>query len=581
MEKKEKTIIEKIEKHKKSKEPVRVTGAEAVIMSLLEEKVTTIFGYPGGAIMPIYDHLMNYDKRLNHILVRHEQGGAHAAQAYSMVTGKEGVCFATSGPGATNLITGIANAHIDSIPVVFVTAQVPSALLGSDAFQETDVVGISMPITKWNYQITKAEEIPDAFAKAFYIANTGRKGPVLLDITKDAQQNELDFDYKKYPAIRSYKPYPELDYGQIEKAADMINEAKKPIILAGHGVLLSKAESELRKLAEKAGIPVAATLLGLSAFPEDNPLYVGMLGMHGNYGPNIKTNEADLIISVGMRFDDRVTGNLSKYAKDAKIIHFEIDAAEIDKIVPTAISVNSDAKSALNALLDYVKDNKHEQWLEEFRKCEKIEYDKIISKDINPKDGNIRMGEIVHKVSELTKGKAIISSDVGQNQMAVARYYKFTEPNSNITSGGLGTMGFGLPSAVGAQFGRPDKPVIVFAGDGGFQMTIQELGTIMQYELPIKIIVFNNNFLGMVRQWQDMFFNKRYASTDMPTPDFIMIAKGYGIAGESISERSDIDAALKKMMEHEGPYILEFMIEKEANIMPMITPGSSVSEILL
>jgi acetolactate synthase I/II/III large subunit len=578
---KNKTIIDKIEKHKKLDEPVRVTGAEAVIMSLLEEKVTTIFGYPGGAIMPIYDHLMNYDKRMNHILVRHEQGGAHAAQAYSMVTGKEGVCFATSGPGATNLITGITNAHMDSVPMVFVTAQVPSSLLGSDAFQETDVVGLSMPVTKWNYQITKAEEIPDAFAKAFYIANTGRKGPVLLDITKDAQMNELDFVYKKYPAIRSYKPYPELNYSQIEKAAEAINQAKKPLILAGHGVLLSKADAELRQLAEKAGIPVASTLLGLSAFPEDSPLFVGMLGMHGNYGPNIKTNDADLVISVGMRFDDRVTGNLSKYAKDAKIIHIEIDAAEIDKIVPTLMPVNSDAKSALNALLDMVKDNSHDEWLEEFRKCEKIEYDKVISKDVNPKNGNIRMGEVVNKVSELTNGKAIIASDVGQNQMAVARYYKFKEPNTNVTSGGLGTMGFGLPAAIGAQFGRPDKPVVMFAGDGGFQMNIQELGTIMQHELPVKMIIFNNNFLGMVRQWQDMFFDKRYASTDMPTPDFIMIAKGYGIAGEVISERNDIDAALKRMMEHEGPYLLEFKIEKEANIMPMITPGASVSEILL
>ncbi len=577
----EKTIIEKIEKHKKSNKPVRVTGAEAVIMSLLEEKVTTIFGYPGGAIMPIYDHLMNYDKRLNHILVRHEQGAAHAAQAYSMVTGKEGVCFATSGPGATNLITGIANANIDSIPMVFVTAQVPSSLLGTDAFQETDVVGISMPITKWNYQVTKPEEIPEAFAKAFYIANTGRKGPVLLDITKDAQQQELDFVYKKYPAIRSYKPYPELDYDQIEKAAEMINEAKKPIILAGHGVLLSQAESELRKLAEKTGIPVASTLLGLSAFPENSPLYVGMLGMHGNYGPNVKTNDADLIISIGMRFDDRVTGNLSKYARDAKIIHIEIDASEIDKIIPVATAITSDAKSALNALLNSVKENKHEQWLEEFRKCEKIEYDEVIARDINPKEGNIRMGEIVHRLSETTKGKALIASDVGQNQMATARYYKFTEPNSNITSGGLGTMGFGLPAAIGAQFGRPDKPVIMFAGDGGFQMTIQEMGTIMQHELPIKMVVFNNNFLGMVRQWQDMFFDKRYASTDMPTPDFIMIAKGYGITGETISKREEIDDALKRMMEHEGPYLLEVMIEKEANILPMVPPGASVSEILL
>lgn len=560
----------------------RVTGSQAVILSLIAEKVDTIFGYPGGAIMPIYDDLMDFEDQIKHILVRHEQGGAHAAQAYSMVTGREGVCMATSGPGATNLITGIANANIDSIPMVFITAQVISPLLGTDAFQETDVVGISMPITKWNYQITCAEEIPEVLAKAFYIANTGRKGPVLLDITKDAQMQEFDYEYKKYPIIRSYVPYPELKPDSIKAAANLINNAQKPLALIGHGVLLSKAEEEVKALIEKADIPAAWTLLGLSAIPSKHRLNVGMLGMHGNYGPNMKTNEADVIIAIGMRFDDRVTGDVSRYAKQAKIIHIEIDEAEINKNVKCDVAVVSDAKSALNALLPEVFENNHKKWLEEFHKCDKLEYDKVIQAECYPKNGNgIRMGEVVTRVSEATDGEAIIVTDVGQNQMAGARYSRFVNSNSFITSGGLGTMGFGVPAAMGAQFGQPDKTVVLFVGDGGYQMTFQELGTIATHKLPVKIVILNNNFLGMVRQWQDMFFDKRYASTDMDTPDFVKIAEAYDIKSSKVTKREYLNEAIDEMLKHNGAYVLEVSVEKEANIFPMIAPGKSVSEIRL
>lgn len=560
----------------------KVTGAKAVILSLLEEQVDTIFGYPGGAIMPIYDEMYNCPEKLRHILVRHEQGAAHAAQAYAMVTDKEGVCFATSGPGATNLITGIANAHVDSIPMVFVTAQVPSGLLGTDAFQETDMVGLSMPVTKWNCQVTKAEDIPAAFAKAFYVANTGRKGPVLIDITKDAQMQEIDFEYKKYPFIRSYVPYPEINMDKVEKAAEMINKAKRPLIFNGHGVLLSGAQKEMCKMIEKTGIPVASTLLGLSAIPSQHGQYVGMLGMHGNYAPNVKTNESDVIISIGMRFDDRVTGNLAKYAKQAKIIHIDIDAAELNKNVDVDVAIKSDAKSALNALLPLLDEKRYDNWLQSFRELDEIEYEKVIKKECYPESGKIKMGEVVNKLSERTNGDAIVVTDVGQQQMLAARYFKFSEPNAFITSGGLGTMGFGLPAAVGAKVGRMDKTVFAFVGDGGFQMTIQELGTLLALKLPVKIIVFNNNFLGMVRQWQDMFFDKRYASTEMITPDFITIAKGYGIKGLTVDKREKLDEALDTMLaNNEEAFLLEVMVEKEANVFPMIIPGDSVSDIRL
>lgn len=558
-----------------------ITGADAILQCLLEEGVDTIFGYPGGAIMPVYDKLMDYEDRLKHILTRHEQGAAHAAQAYSMVTGKPGICFATSGPGATNLVTGIANAFLDSVPVVFITAQVVSGLIGTDAFQETDIIGVSMPVTKWNCQVKKPQDIPETIAKAFYIAKSGRPGPVLIDITKDAQLEKLDFKYKKCDYIRSYNPHIPLHTKAIESAAIMINHAERPLILAGHGVLISGAEDELKAFAEKTGIPVASTLLGLSCLPSEHRLFTGMLGMHGNYGPNLLTNEADLIIAIGMRFDDRVTGNLKKYAKKATIIHIEIDEAEINKNVIVDVEINNDAKEALKYLTPLVKANSHEKWIREFRICDKTEYEKVIKPETKPEKGDLRMGEVVSRLSELTNGDAIIVTDVGQNQMYAARYYKFKHPNSLVTSGGMGTMGFGLPAGMGAKIGRPDKQVITFLGDGGFQMTIQELGTIMQYKVPLKIIILNNNYLGMVRQWQDMFFDKRYASTELANPDFIMIAKAYGIPGIKVSKREDLMSSLEEMLAAEGPFILEITIEKEGNVFPMVEPGSSVSEVRL
>lgn len=559
----------------------RITGSEAVLQCLLAEGVDTIFGYPGGAIMPIYDELYKYMDKLNHILVRHEQGAAHAAQGYARVNGKTGVCFATSGPGATNLITGIADAQIDSTPMVAITGQVASHLLGTDAFQETDVVGISMPVTKWNYQVTKAEEIPYAIARAFYIANTGRPGPVLIDITKDAQFAEFDFEYEKCTKIRSYHPFPVLEEPKVEEAAKLINQAKKPMMLVGHGVLISQAQSELLAFAEKTGIPMASTLLGLSAVPNKHPLYVGMLGMHGNYGPNVKTNECDLLIAVGMRFDDRVTGDLNTYAKQAKVIHIEIDPAEVDKNVKTDVAIVSDAKAALIALNKHVNNNSHEAWLEEFRTCDDIEFEKVGSKDLHSTKDDIKMAEVIKAISDKTKGEAIIVTDVGQHQMVASRYYDFADTRCNVTSGGLGTMGFALPAAMGAKLGRTEKEVIAIIGDGGFQMTIQELGTIFQSKIGVKILILNNNFLGMVRQWQELFFDSRYSFTEMTNPDFQLLSKGYGIPCNKVENRKELDVAIDVFLEHEGPYLLEVCVEKEGNVFPMVPTGASVSDIKL
>jgi acetolactate synthase-1/2/3 large subunit len=559
----------------------RISGSEAVIKSLLEEGVDTIFGYPGGAIMPIYDALYDYDQQVTHYLTRHEQGAIHAAEGYAKVTGKVGVCFATSGPGATNLITGLADALIDSIPLVCITGQVASALLGTDAFQESDVVGISMPVTKWNYQVTHAEEIPEAIAKAFHIALTGRPGPVLIDIAKDAQFAQIDFEYKKCTKIRSYLPEYPVDPFQVKAAADIINEAKKPIVLFGHGVVLAHAEAELKEFIEKTGIPAAWTLLGLSALPSDHPLNVGMLGMHGNYGPNIKTNEADVVISIGMRFDDRVTGKVAAYARQAKIVHLEVDPAEINKIIHADAPVLGNAKRSLRMLIDNVNPNSHQGWLSEFRVCDKIEYEKVISHDIYPKKVGLTMGEVVRIASEKTNHDAVLVTDVGQQQMIASRYFKFSQSRSNITSGGLGTMGYGLPAAMGAKIGRPDRVVFAMVGDGGFQMTIQELGTISQYNIDVKIIVLNNNFLGMVRQWQQLFFEKRYSFTEMKNPDFVGIAKAYGLASQKVTSRDQLEGAIQEMLDHNGPYVLEVVVEQEDNVFPMIPTGASISDIIL
>ena len=561
--------------------PKRITGSEAIILSLLEEGVKEVFGYPGGAIMPLYDELYKYEAKLTHYLMRHEQGAVHAAQGFSRVSSKVGVCIATSGPGATNLITGIADAQVDSTPLVCITGQVPSQLLGTSAFQEIDIIGISMPVVKWNYQVTKAEEIPEAIAKAFYIAASGRPGPVLIDITKDAQFGELDFEYNKCEGMRSYKPIPMLNISEIGRAATLINESKKPLILCGHGVLLGKAGKELLTFAEKTQTPVASTLLGLSAFPPENPLYVGMLGMHGNYGPNLKTNEADLLIAVGMRFDDRVTGNLDKYAKQAKVIHIEIDQSEIDKNVIADVAVLADAKQALQALTALVQEDKREEWLAEFKACDEIEKEKVGNSELHPTSGDIKMAEVVKMISDKTKGEAVLVTDVGQHQMIANRYYKFNTCNSIVTSGGLGTMGFALPSAFGAGVGDKKRQIIAIVGDGGIQMTIQELGALAQYNIPVKLVILNNSFLGMVRQWQQLFFEKRYASTEMVNPDFVTIAKGYGISSSLLEKREAMEKSISIMLDHEGPYVLEIKVEQEENVFPMIPPGASVSDVIL
>ncbi len=559
----------------------KVTGSQAVILSLLEEGVDTIFGYPGGAIMPVYDALYDFDNHVTHILTRHEQGAVHAAEGYARVTGKAGVCFATSGPGATNLITGIADAMIDSSPLVCITGQVASPLLGTDAFQESDVVGISMPVTKWNYQITYPEEIPEVIAQAFYIAQSGRPGPVLIDITKDAQFGELEFEYKKCRKIRSYVPEMPVDPFKVKEAAELIDAAKQPLLLFGQGIIIGNAEDELKEFVEKTGIPAAWTLLGLSALPTDHPLNVGMLGMHGNYGPNLLTNEADLIIAAGMRFDDRVTGKVSAYANNAKIIHLEIDPAEINKIKKANVPILGNVKKSLRMLIDNVKQNRHDEWLAQFRECDKIEHEKIIQKDLYPEKPGLTMGEVIRIAGEKTNHDAILVSDVGQHQMIASRYFKFRQSKSNVTSGGLGTMGFALPASMGAQLGKPDRTVIAVIGDGGFQMTIQELGTIAQNKLPVKIIVLNNHFLGMVRQWQQLFFEKRYSFTELQNPDFITIAQGFGIPGHRVDLREDLESGVQKMINHDGPYLLEVTIEKEDNVFPMVPTGASVSDVML
>lgn len=563
------------------KEGTQISGSEAVIRSLINEGVKTVFGYPGGAIMPIYDEVFKFDDQIAHVLTRHEQGAVHAAQGYSRASGKVGVCFATSGPGATNLITGIADAQVDSTPLVCITGQVTSSLLGTSAFQEIDIIGISMPITKWNFQVTKAEEIPEAIARAFYIARSGRPGPVLIDITKDAQFELAQYKYEFCKGIRSYMPVPETDEVKVEEAASLINKAKHPLILAGHGILISGAEKELIELAEKAHIPVASTLLGLSAMPDSHELYVGMLGMHGNYAPNMLTNECDVLIAIGMRFDDRVTGDLSRYAKQAKVIHIEVDPSEIDKNVKADVPVLGDAKEVLTLLNEKIDKANHQPWLTKFDDLRQIEHDKIIVRDTVPEEGLIKMGEVVNLVSEQTNGKAVIVSDVGQHQMMTARYYKFNCYDSHITSGGLGTMGFALPASFGAKLACPNRQVVAIIGDGGVQMTIQELGTMVQYNVPVKIIILNNNFLGMVRQWQQLFFEKRYASTELVNPAFDQIAKGYGIASNRVDDRESLQQAIKEMLDHEGPYLLEVTVETEENIFPMIPSGASVTEIRL
>ena len=558
-----------------------ISGAEAVIRCLIEEGVDLIYGYPGGAIMPIYDELYKFQDKLNHVLTRHEQGATHAAQGYSRVSGKVGVVTATSGPGATNLVTGIADAQIDSTPMVCITGQVASHLLGSDAFQETDIIGISTPVTKWNCQITKAVDIPKVLAKAFYIAKSGRPGPVLIDITKDAQFEMMDFHYEKCYSVRSYIPTPKYSISDIEKAVKLIDSSKKPLIVWGQGVILGNAENEFKEFIEKTGIPAAWTILGLSGLPTEHPLNVGMVGMHGNYGPNVLTNECDLLIAIGMRFDDRVTGNLETYAKQAKIIHFEIDPAEINKNVDVDIAILGNVKETIPKVTNLIKKNSHKKWLNKFHTFYKIEYEKVIKDDIHPSKDGLTMGEVIREINEASDGNAIIVTDVGQHQMVACRYASFKESKSNVTSGGLGTMGFALPAALGAKMGAPEREVVAIIGDGGYQMTIQELGTIFQTGAAVKIVVLNNEYLGMVRQWQQMFFEKRYASTEMINPDFVAIAKGYYIDAKKIEKRDELKTSITKMMNSNKPYFLEVKVEKEANVFPMIPSGASVSDIRL
>jgi len=564
------------------KKTVEMTGSEALLDALIVEGVDTIFGYPGGAIMPIYDALYDYKEKLNHILVRHEQGGIHAGQGYARTSGKVGVVFATSGPGATNLVTGLADAQIDSTPLVCITGQVFAHLLGTDAFQETDVINITTPVTKWNYQVTDANEIPEVIAKAFYIAKSGRPGPVLIDITKNAQiQKFANPGYVKCDHIRSYRPKPIVRTQYIEEAAALINQAKKPFIIWGQGVILGSAEQEFKAFVEKSGIPSAWTILGAGAIPTDHPLNVGMLGMHGNYGPNVLTNSCDVLIAIGMRFDDRVTGRLDKYAKQAKVVHLDIDPAEIDKNVKTTVPVWGDCKETLPLLTELIQPQDHSGWLKLFNEYTQKEVDLVINDELNPTTEEMTMGEVIKQLNELTKGEAVIVTDVGQHQMVACRYAQFNKTRSNVTSGGLGTMGFALPAAIGAKFGAQDRDVVAIIGDGGFQMTLQELGTIMQSGIDIKIIILNNRFLGMVRQWQELFNERRYSFVDIQSPDFVAVAAAYGIAGKMIDDRKDLPSTLKEMMEHKGSYLVEVMVTKENNVFPMVPQGCSVSEIRL
>ncbi|MGE5518608.1 MAG: biosynthetic-type acetolactate synthase large subunit [Candidatus Dadabacteria bacterium] len=560
----------------------QVSGSEVVIRAFIEEGVKTVFGYPGGAIMPIYDALYDHMDTLEHILVRHEQGSIHAAQGYARASGKTGVVFATSGPGATNLVTGLADALIDSTPLVCITGQVFAHLLGTDAFQETDIVNITSPITKWNYQVTDASEISAVLAKAFFIARTGRPGPVLIDITKNAQIQKVEYNgYKKCEFIRSYRPKPFIRTEYIQEAAQLINEAKKPLVVFGQGIILGKAEEEFKKFIEKGGLPAASTILGLSALSTDHPQHVGMLGMHGNYAPNVLTNECDVLIAVGMRFDDRVTGRLDKYAKQAKIIHLDIDPAEIDKNVKVNVPVWGDCKETLPLLTSLLQQKAYPEWFQKFEELKGDEITECIFNELNPVGEEISMGEVIKVLNELTNGDAILVTDVGQHQMVTCRYGKFNRSRSNITSGGLGTMGFGLPAAIGAKFGAPDRTVVAIVGDGGIQMTIQELGTIMQSGIDVKILVLNNHFLGMVRQWQQLFHDKRYSFVNIDSPDYVVVAKGYNIPGKSISKREDIKGALEEFLNSKGAYLLEIKVGKENNVFPMVEAGTSVSEIRL
>ena len=559
----------------------KITGAEALIKSLIAEGVDRVFGYPGGAIIPVYDKLYDYTNELKHILVRHEQGATHAAQGYARVSGRTGVVIVTSGPAATNVITGLSDALMDSTPMVVITGQVASSFLGSDAFQETDVVGITQPITKWAYQIRRSEDIPWAVARAFYIANSGRPGPVVLDLAKDAQVGMLEWSHKKCDFIRSYIPYPEINQDDVQTVADLINAAERPMILSGHGVMISEAENELAALAEKADIPVAATLLGLSTMPSDHPLYKGMLGMHGNIGPNVNTNRCDLLVAIGMRFDDRVTGDTSKYARQAKIVHIDIDSSEFDKNIKTTATIHGDAKEVLAKLLPLVKEAKHTEWLRSFDECDAVEMEKVIKREVFPTSGPMYMGEVAHKVSKATGDKAVLITYVGQNQMFSSRYFRYTLPKSVITSGGLGTMGFGLPAAIGAKMGAPERTVCFFTGDGGLQMTIQELGTILEYGVAVKIILLNNNFLGNVRQWQELFFRSRFSQTPMVNPDFVQIAQAYGIASENVETREQLDGAIERMLAHDGAYLLNVNIDPTDMIFPMTPAGAAVDDIML